>query len=96
MESIFKMAILRFPISPSEHCIFAIFKPTNFKFWILITNYITKNDTSGFFDKLSISSEIELTLGPSRIKGFFNISSHFISSHLDIEFRLNLMIYFGS
>jgi hypothetical protein len=31
MESIFKMAILRFPISPSEPCVFAIFKPTNFK-----------------------------------------------------------------
>jgi hypothetical protein len=52
---------------------------------------------SGFFDKLSISSGFELALGPSRIKGFFlNISSHFISSHLDIEFSVNLMIYFGS
>jgi hypothetical protein len=37
----------------------------------MITNYITKNDTSGFFDELSISSGIELELGPSRIKGFF-------------------------
>jgi ABC-type microcin C transport system permease subunit YejB len=91
------MAILRFPISPSEHCIFAIFKPINFKFWVLICNYITTNDTSGFFDKLSISSVIELELGPSRIKGFFYyISLHFISLHLDIEFRVNLMIYFGS
>jgi hypothetical protein len=70
------MAILRFLISPSEPCIFAIFKPTNFKFWI--ENYITKNDTSGFFDKLSISSAIELQLGPSRIKGFFYFLRHFV------------------
>jgi hypothetical protein len=33
---------------------------------------------------------IELELGPSRIKGFFYISSHFISLHLDIEFRVNI------
>jgi hypothetical protein len=61
-------------------------------------NYITTNDTFGFFDKISIISGIELELGPSRIKGFFFIiSSHyFISSHLDIEFRLNIMKYFGS
>jgi hypothetical protein len=72
MESIFNMAILRFPISPYEPYIFAVFKPVNFKFWILIENYITTNDTSGFFDKLSINSGIELELGPSRIRGFFN------------------------
>jgi hypothetical protein len=88
MESIFKMAILRFIISPSEPCIFAIFKPTNFKFWILMKNYITKNDTSGFFDKLSISSAIELELGPSRIKGFFYFlrnlhNNSFSKTHLD-------------
>jgi hypothetical protein len=71
MESIFKMAILRFPSSPSEHCLFAIFKPENFKFWILIENYITTNDTYEFFDKLSISSGIELEIVPSRIKDFF-------------------------
>jgi hypothetical protein len=52
------MAILRF--SPSEPCIIAIFKPKNFKFWILIENYITTNYTAG----LSISSGIELELGP--------------------------------
>jgi hypothetical protein len=70
------MAILRFFISPSEPCTFAIFKPTNLKFWILMKNYITTNDTSGFFDKLSNSSEIELRLGPFRIKVFFyHISS---------------------
>jgi hypothetical protein len=72
------MAILRFPISPSELCIFAIFKPENFKFWILIENYITTNDTSGFFDKLSISSGIELELGPSRIKCFFFSNKKYI------------------
>jgi hypothetical protein len=77
MKSIFKMAILRFIISPSEPCIFAIFKPKNQKkkLWILIENYITTNETSGFFDKLSISSGIELELGPSHIKDYFNFSS---------------------
>jgi hypothetical protein len=63
------MAILRFPISPSEHCIIAIFKFTNFKFWILIKNYIATNKTSVFSDKMSVSFGIELKLGPSRIKG---------------------------
>jgi hypothetical protein len=78
------MAILRFFISPSEPCTFAIFKPTNFKFWILMKNYITTNDTSGFFEKLSISAEIELRLGPFRIKGFFSyISSHFMILSLE-------------
>jgi hypothetical protein len=76
MESIFKMAILRFPIT--EPCIFVIFKPINFKFWILMKHYITTNDTFEFFDKLSISYEIELELGPSRIKGFFNFLRHFV------------------
>jgi hypothetical protein len=46
------------------HCIFTIFKPTNLKLWVLIENYITTNETSGFFDKLPISSGIELELGP--------------------------------
>jgi hypothetical protein len=71
LEAIFNVAILRFPISPPEPCILVIFKLINFIFWNLIENYITANDTSGFFDKLSISSEIELELGPSRIKGLF-------------------------
>jgi hypothetical protein len=31
-----------------------------------IENYITTNDTSGFFDKLPISSGIELELDPLR------------------------------
>jgi hypothetical protein len=65
------MAILRFHISPSEPCIFAIFEPKNLKFLILIENYITTNDTSGFCDKLSNSSGIDRELGPSRIKDFF-------------------------
>jgi hypothetical protein len=90
MESIFKMAILRFPISPSEPSIFAIFKPKNSKFWILIGNYITKNDTSGFFDKLSNSSGIELELEPYRIKGFFIIFFFFSLSysHFSTEFNI--------
>jgi hypothetical protein len=78
------MAILRFSVSPSEPCIVAIFKPTNFKFWILIKNYVTKNDTSGFFDKLSISSGIELELRPSRIEGFFIVFFSF-GSHTAIS-----------
>jgi hypothetical protein len=44
MESIFKMAILRSPISPSEPCIFAIFKPINFKFM----EYMEKNKKTVF------------------------------------------------
>jgi hypothetical protein len=63
------MAILRFPISSSEPCIVAIFKPQNLKF--RIQNYLTTNDTSRFFDKLSVSSGIGLELEPSRIKSFF-------------------------
>jgi hypothetical protein len=39
-----------------------------YKFWILIKNYIKTNDTSGFLNKLSISSGIELELGPSRVR----------------------------
>jgi hypothetical protein len=52
MESIFKMAILRFPISPSEPCIFAIFKHIHLKFCILIKNYIKTNDTCRFLIRI--------------------------------------------
>jgi hypothetical protein len=45
-------------IRPSEPCLFAIFKPTIFKFWILIGDYIKINHIFGFLDLLSISSEI--------------------------------------
>jgi hypothetical protein len=76
------MAILRFPISPSEHCIFAIFKPINFKFWVLIENYITTNVTSRFFDKFSISSVIELELGPSVLRVFFIIFHHILFHYI--------------
>jgi hypothetical protein len=79
MESIFKMAILRFPISPCEPCTFANFKLKNSKFKILIENYIIPNGTSEFFDKLSISSEIELELGPSLIKCFFFVIKKIVS-----------------
>jgi hypothetical protein len=50
---------------------------TNFKFWMLIENYVTKNHTSGFSDKLSISSGIELELGPSRMV-VFDFLRHFV------------------
>jgi hypothetical protein len=70
MESIFKMAILSLSICSSEPCIFAILKPTIFKVWILIEEYIRIKDTFGFFDLFTISSEIELGLGPSQIKIF--------------------------
>jgi hypothetical protein len=54
------MAILKLSIRPSDPFIFVIFKPTIFKFWVLIEDYIRINDILGFFDSLSISSEIEL------------------------------------
>jgi hypothetical protein len=66
MKSIFKMAILRFPNSPSEPSIFAVLERTNYKFWILIGNYITTNDTSVlsvFFIILHfISSQLDIEL----------------------------------
>jgi hypothetical protein len=64
------MAILRLSIRPSGPCIFVICQPTIFKFWILIEHYIRINETFGFFDSLSISSKLELRLGPSQIKMF--------------------------
>jgi hypothetical protein len=72
------MAILCLSIRPSEPCIFAIFKPTIIKLWILIEEYIRINDRFGFFESLSIRSEIEVGLRPSQIKIFFNyISSQY-------------------
>jgi hypothetical protein len=64
------MAILHLSIRLSEPCIFAIFKPTTLKFWILIEDYIRITDSFGSSDSLSISSEIELGLGPFQIKIF--------------------------
>jgi hypothetical protein len=75
------MATFHLSIRP---CIFAIFKPTIFIFWILIEDCITINETFGFFDSLSISSEIELGLGPSKIEIYL------------IKFKVDPMIYFGS
>jgi hypothetical protein len=40
----------RFYISLSEPCIFAIFKPPIFKFWILIEDFIRINGRFVFFD----------------------------------------------
>jgi hypothetical protein len=57
-------------ILPDGPCIIVIFQPTIFKFWILIEDYIRINDTFGFLDSLSISSEIELGLEPSQNKIF--------------------------
>jgi hypothetical protein len=45
-------------IRPSEPCLFAIFKPTIFKFWMLIADYIKINHIFEFLDLLAISSEI--------------------------------------
>jgi hypothetical protein len=73
IESTFKMTILHLSIHPSEPYIFAIFKPKIFKFWILIEDYMRINETLEFFDLLSLSSVIELGLGPSQINIFFII-----------------------
>jgi hypothetical protein len=54
-----------------------------------------KNDTSGFFDKLSISSGIELELGPSRIKGFFYCVFFFWLSHRHFSTEFNIKTHFG-
>jgi hypothetical protein len=70
------MAILHLSIRPSERCLFAIFRPTIFKFRILIEDNIRIIEMIGFFDSLSISFEIELGLGPSQIiifQHFFRI-----------------------
>jgi hypothetical protein len=76
--------------SHTLECDFAIFEPKNLKFWILIENYITTNYTSGFFVKLTISSGIELELGPSRIKGFFIIFFFFSLSHNHFSTEFNI------
>jgi hypothetical protein len=78
MGLIFKMAILHLSIRASEPCIFAIFKPTIFKFWILIGDYIRINETFGVFLFIFIGSEIELGLRTSQIKIFFMIYPHFL------------------
>jgi hypothetical protein len=87
------MVILHLFIRPPEPCIFAIFKPVIFKFWILIEDYIKINEINEFFDSLSISSEIELRLGDSQI----NIFYHFLRIFpIAIKFRVDPMINFGS
>jgi hypothetical protein len=67
MESISKIAILRLFARPPVPFIFTIIKPTIFKLQIFIEEYIRINDTFGFFDSISISSEIEHGLGPFQI-----------------------------
>jgi hypothetical protein len=71
MKSIFKMAILRLSIRPSERFIFAISRHTIFKYQILIEDYTRIHDTFEFFNSMPISSEIELGFGASQIKIFF-------------------------
>jgi hypothetical protein len=78
MESIFKMVILYLSMRPSEPSIFAILKPTIFKFWIHSEDYIRINNTFELFDLLSINSDIELALGPSQ-KVFFIIFHHLLN-----------------
>jgi hypothetical protein len=84
MEVIFKMAILLLSIRRTEPCIFAISRPTIFKYWIIIEDYIRINETFGFFDPLSISSGIELGLGPSQIR-FFSIYSSLFEDFSDLS-----------
>jgi hypothetical protein len=74
MESLLKMAILRLSIRSLS--IFAILRPTIFKFWILIENYTKINDTFGYL-WFTIRSEIELGLEPSQIKIFYIIFHDF-------------------
>jgi hypothetical protein len=59
MEAIFKMTILHLSIRQPEPGIFAIFKPTIFKFSILIEDYIRINDTFGFFDSLCMKLSLD-------------------------------------
>jgi hypothetical protein len=97
MESMFKMAILRLSIRLSEPCIFAIFRPTLFKFWIIIEEYIRFNETFGFFDLLSISSETEFRLGPSQIRIFKIVFHHLLRIFpIAVKFKVDPIIYFGN
>jgi hypothetical protein len=65
------MAILHLSIRPFEICIFAIFKLTVFKFFIIKEDFVRTNDTFGVFNYCLLSSDIELGLGPCRITIFF-------------------------
>jgi hypothetical protein len=91
------MVIFRLSVLSSEPCIFVISRPTIFEFWIRIEDYERINETFGFFDLCSISSEIELGLGHFQIKIFLNMFNHF-SRHfpIAIKFRVDAMIFFGS
>jgi hypothetical protein len=67
------------------------------QFWILIADYIKINDTFGFFDSSSKSSEIELGLGPSQIMIFHIVFHHFLRIlPIAVRFRVDVLIYFGS
>jgi hypothetical protein len=87
------MAILHLSIRLSERCSFAIFRPTIFKFGILIEDYVRINEMIGYFDSLSISSDIELGLRPSQII----ILHHFLRIFsIPFKFRNDPMTNFGS
>jgi hypothetical protein len=94
MKSIFKMAVVNLSIRPSQPCIITIFKPTIFKFRILIEDCMRIKYTFEFFDSLSISSEIELGLGSSQIQFFLIIFHHFLRIFLvPLKFRVDPMMY---
>jgi hypothetical protein len=89
------MAILHLFIRTCGPCILPIFRPTIFKFWILIEDYIKVSDTFSFFGTLSKSSENYLGLGPYKIKIFLIIFHHFLRIFpIAINFRVDPMYYF--
>jgi hypothetical protein len=75
MDSIFKMAILRSSIRLS-----LVFSPfLDLQSSNLLKDYVRINDTFGFFDLLSMSSETELRLGPPcQIEILLIIFHHFL------------------
>jgi hypothetical protein len=87
MKSKFKMAILHLSIRSSEPCIFAIFKPTIFKFWILIKDYMRINDKFGFYETSSISSEIWSRILPNIFQLIFHHFSRIFPNLL--KFRVD-------
>jgi hypothetical protein len=64
MESLLKMAILRLSIRPLS--IFAIFRPTIFKFWTLIENYTRINDTFGYLIYYKIWNRARIRTLPNK------------------------------
>jgi hypothetical protein len=93
MESIFKMAIFTF-IHPSVGALYFGHFQT---YSLQIKSSIRINDTFGFFDSMSIGSEIELGLGFSQIMVFLILFHHLLRIFpIPLTFRVDPMIYFGS